>query len=257
MYISNSDMQRLFNLVQEEFGDMKDLRKEFGNVEEKMRKKFPDRNEITVYSFISVFTIQRFIFEDGEKDGLAFGADLFLGDKFQYSQLEKGQNTFSNYLVRTYNKEHLVKKLVDLWVDDIMGDFTGNRAIDYMIKNGKKSFLIKQLMPEINDTILLEYSKDQLEWLENNEQEMWTHMIKNGYFYTTDMYNIRHLTSASPNSQALGMPIASPGRTGNYLGYRIVDKYVKRHSEENLSKLISNRDSQVILEQSKFKPKRK
>ena len=256
LFISDTAMIHLYELSAKKFGEMDDLKSEFGSAFEIAKKLFPDFQTPKLYSYISGFTLQRFVFEDTESDGLGFGMDLFLGDKFPYYRLENQQNTFSNYLVRTYNKEHLVKKTLEMWIEDKLGPVNGSRAIDYMINNGKKYFIIKNLMPELQDSVLLDYTSDQIEWLGNNEKQMWTYFIKNDFFYTTDSYKVKRLTSPGPNSQALGMPQSSPGYTGNYLGYRIVETYVKRQNEFDMSDIFKINDPQKILELSKFKPRR-
>lgn len=256
-FVTDTVLLGVENIVMEVFGDMSDLKAEFNKVFKNISKEFYDVKTPVLYSYISAFAIQRFIFEDGGRDGLAFSAELFLGDKFPYNELEHGQNTFSNYLIRTYNKQHLIKKVLELWVDDKMGDPTGNRAIDMMIKNGKKLYVLKQLIPEIPDSVLLEYKPAQLDWLAKNEREMWTFYIENNLFYTTDSYKIKRLTSPAPNSQALGMPLKSPGMTGNYLGYKIVSAYMKRYNETGLKDLIKLKDAQKLMERSRFKPQLK
>lgn len=256
-FVSDSSMRELYKLSEEEFGEMDNLKKQFKSVFENAKSISKNIEIPKIYSFISGFVMQRFVFEDKDGMAIAFGTDMFLGDKFDYERLERGQGTFSNYFVRTYNKDHLVKKVLGLWLDDILGEPSGGRAIDKMIKNGKKLYIIKQLMPDIQDSILLDYSKEQMEWLNNNEQEMWSFFIKNELFYTTDQYKIKRLISPAPNSQALGMPGKSPGRTGNYIGYRVVDAYMKRNNETTLDVLIGDNNAQKILTRSKFKPQRR
>lgn len=56
-----------------------------------------------------MFAYQGFIFDDNGADGLAIGLDMFLGGKFPYSILGT-KKMFSNYMTRTYNKDHLYKK---------------------------------------------------------------------------------------------------------------------------------------------------
>ncbi len=255
-FISDTAMQQIYKLGKKEFGNMEDLNEEFGYAIDNYYKKFPNHKKIRVYSYISGFSLQRFIFEDSQFEGLAFATDLFLGNKFNYQMLEKGQNTFSAYLTRTYNKEHIVKKTMELLLNDKLGVSNGVRAIDFMIKNAKVLYSLKQIIPKIPDTILFEYSKKQLEWLNHNEQEMWSFYIKNNLFYTSENYKIKRLTYPNPTSQSLGMPRKSPGRTGNYLGYRILETYMNKHPELDLETMLEDYDSQKILEKSKFKPKR-
>ncbi len=255
IFVSDTSMVDLYKLCIKEFGDMRDIRQEFKEVFDRA-KKIDKSNEIPkVYSFVSGFAMQRFIFDDEEgRPALAFGEDMFLGKAFDYGILERGQGTFSDYFIRTYNKEHLVKKVLELWLDDVLGEPKASRAIDYIIKNGKKLYIIKQLMPDIQDSLLLDYSQEQMDWLRNNEQELWSFFIKKNLFFTTEDYEIKRLTSPAPNSQALGMPRKSPGYTGNYLGYRIVDTYMRRNKEKTTEALIKDKNAEKILSKSKFKP---
>ena len=254
-YVTDKDLRKIYELTKVEFGDLKDIKRQFDKAFERYHKLFGDEATPRLFAYISGFSTQRFIFEENGKDGLAFSLDLFLGDKYPYENLNNSNNTFASYLVRTYNKDHLVKKVLEMWIEDKLSDMKGTRAIDYMIKNGKKLYILKQLMPDIQDSVLLEYTPQQLEWLQNNEKEMWSYYIKKNFFYTTDNYIIKRLVKPAPNSQALGMPRKSPGYTGNYLGYKIVTAYMQRNKEMTLEQLIKEKDAQKILEQSKFKPK--
>ena len=256
-FITDSSMVDLYKISEEEFGDMSDIKYEFAQAFSRAKKLDSNIKTPHIYSFISGFAMQRFLFDDDSGMAIAFGLDMFLGDKFDYSRLERGQGTFSDYFTRTYNKQHLVKKVLELWLDDIIGETNNERALDKMIKNGKKLYIIKQLIPEIEDTILLNYTKEQLDWLSNNEQELWSYMIKHNLFYTTNDYEVKRLIDFAPNSQALGMPRRSPGQTGVYVGYRIISAYMSRYKEKTIEDLIKDKNAEKILSRSKFKPKRK
>jgi len=253
-FISDKRMQDVYKMTTEEFGSFNSELKELDQAFTNAKKYFPEAEVPNIYTYISEFTLQRFIFQDGMKDGIAIGLDLFLGKNFDYARLEQGSNTFSNYLTRTYNKEHLVKKVVEAWLEDIMGLQTGNRLIDQMMYNGKKTYFLNQII-EKPDSIILEYTDKQLSWIKNNENQMWAFFLEKDWFYTTDQYVIKRLTYPSPNTEALGMPTSAPGQTGNYLGWRIVESYMKRHPETQSAELLSI-DSQLLLEKAKFKPGR-
>jgi len=251
-FISDERILEIYQMIKKEFGNLSAERKEFLEAFEKAEQFFVTLQYPNIYTYIGEFSYQRFIFQDGDYDGLAIGLDLFLGDDFDYSRLEQGSNSFARYLTRSYNKEHLVSKSLDAWLEDKMGLQDGSRLIDQMLYNGKKIFLLDQ-MTEINDSVLLEYTPKQIQWIENNKKEMWSFYFKNDWFYTTDNYVIKRLVEPSPNSTAIGMPTSAPGRTGNYLGYEIVKAYMKRHPETSTEDLLSM-DAQKLLESSKYKP---
>ena len=251
-FISDPKIREIYELVQQTYPDLKNEEAALSEAFERSKNWFPGVDNPRLYSFISEFSFQRFIFQDGEKEGLALGLDMFLDPVFDYSQLESGTNMFSYYLTRNYDREHLVKKTVESWIEDKMGASGGNRLIDDMLFEGKKLYVLEQLT-EIPDSILLEYTSEQTEWLESNEKEMWAFYLQNDWFYTTDQYVIKRLTFPAPNTMALGMPAAAPGRTGVYLGWKIVRSYMKRYPETGWEELLSM-DAQRLLEQSRFKP---
>ena len=254
-FITDTVNLRILELVNKEFANFRAIERKFNSTVQNMQNEFPGIQKPRFYTFISMFAYQGLIFDDQESDGLAIGLDMFLGDRFPYESIIDNQNVFAVYLNRTYNSDHMHKKIVQLWLEDKFFNNTGARAIDHIIDNGKKYYLMKKLIPELADTVMFEYTPSQLKWMENNEQEMWSFLIKNNLFYTTDEYKIIRLVNPSPNSQALGMPVNSPGLTGNYIGYRIIQSYMNRNRETSISDLISNRDAQNILEASRFKPK--
>jgi len=252
-FISDPAIKEIYSLTQDLYKDFDEETNDLAVAFNKMDRIFPGQKKPRIYTFISEFSLQRFIFDDANQDGLAIGLDLFLGQTFDYARLEQGENTFSNYLTRSYDNKHLVKKVMEAWIEDKMGPQTGSRLIDQMMYNGKKLYLLKQVLPEIHDSIIMEYSQKQMDWIEGNEEEMWVFYLKNELFYSTDQYKIKRLTFPAPNSEAIGMPSSAPGRTGNYLGWKIVENFTKRNPEVDFQKLLEM-DSQRLFELSKYKP---
>lgn len=209
-----------------------------------------------VYYCNSEFSVQRFLFNDSERvDGIGVSLDLFLGEDFPYQRFMPDIPSFSAYMRRTYTREHLVKKVMEAWVEDVLGENKSSTLLEHMVYNGKKLYVLNKVLPTTPDTILLEYTERQLNWVEHNEQEMWAYLLKNKLFYSHDINKISTLVNPSPTSS--GMPPASPGRTGNYLGWKIIEAYMARNPQIDLTGLIKENNAKKILLSSKFKPKRK
>jgi len=214
---------------------------------------FPDFRVPDIYTFVSAFGYQAFIFEDDNgRDGIALGLDMFLHPQIDYKILDPNNTSFSDYITRSWNKEHIVRKVADIHTAEWLGPPPGQRLIDHMIHNGKALYLTDLLMPEVHDTIITEYSDKQLEWCMENELEMWSFFMHEKLFYETNPAKINKYILPSPNSPQ--MPDAAPGRTANYLGWKIVQAYMERFPETTVAQLIALRDSQSILEKSKYKP---
>lgn len=216
---------------------------------------FPDYKEPIFYTFISEYSYQNFIFRDGKRDGIGIGLDMFLGSSFDYKKLDPQNANFSDYITRTFNKDHIVPKSLKTIIDDWL-ELTGEgRLLDYMIYNGKKLYIKKKLLPETNDTLIFEYSKDQMQWVKDNELEIWSFFIDQNLVYESRLSSINKYINDSPN--APGMPKEAPGKTANYIGYKIIEAYMNKFEDKELIDLINENDAKLILEESRYKPKRK
>ena len=255
-FIADDRIQRITHEVDSLFGDFSDMEKEFRQAFRYLNYYFPEKNIPNIYTFISEYSLQRFIFEDQNGDALAVGLDMFLGEDYPYNDYVVNNTSFSGYMTRTYNKKHLVKNSIETMVEDWLGVTPrGETLLDKMIYHGKKLYLVEHLVPQASDDIIMGYTPDQMKWCNDNEQEMWAYFFKEELFYSTDLNKITKLVNPSPHSS--GMPPEAPGRTANYMGWQIIKAFMKRN-QYSLDKLLTLNDysSQKILEESKFKPKR-
>lgn len=208
-----------------------------------------------LYTFISEFGYQIFIFEDkDQKDAIAVGLDMFLHPSIRYKNLDPENTNFSDYITRSWNKDHIPKKICEIYVNDLLGEPQGHRLIDQMVHNGKQLYIIKKMMPETPDTVIAEYTEKQLEWCRENELQMGSFFMDKKLFFETNLSMINKYLNPSPNSP--DMPAEAPGRTANYIGWQIIRAYMERYPSTSIKQLIDLKDAQSILEKSKYKPKR-
>jgi hypothetical protein len=218
---------------------------------------FPDKLAVpNIYTFISDFAYQIFIFEDDDKkDGIAIGLDMFLYPDIPYKKIDPDNTNFSDYITRAWNAEHISKKIADIHVADLIGEAPGHRLIDQMIHNGKALYITKLLLPEKHDSIIHEYTGAQMQFCVENELQMWSFFFDQKLFFETNPTKIAKYIFPSPQSP--DMPDDAPGRTANYIGWKIVTAFMERYPETTLEQLINLTDSQQLMEKSKYKPKQK
>lgn len=205
----------------------------------------------TVVTFVSQFEFAGFLYGDNK---LAIGLDMFLGPDFDYKTVSTTDPIFSSYLTRTYTPPHLATKMMQLLIEDQTEDPAGGRLIDYLINNGKKLYLLDKVLPNTPDSIKLEMTATQVEWLAENEAQVYIFLQSEELLYETDTRKFRKYIDPSPNSP--GMPAAAPGRSANYLGWKIVAAWMQQHPEASINELLSISDGQRILEESRYKPSR-
>jgi hypothetical protein len=246
----------LLKMVQNKYADMKPIEDEFRKTFQYAKYYFPDLSSPDVYTYISEFAIQGFIFEGNEgKDAIGVGLDMYLSDIHEYKKMEPDNPGFSDYITRSWNKDHLVKKAIDVWLSDFVEPTNGNKLLDYMISNGKKLYIMKHLMPEVHDSIIMEYSAEDMAWCEDNEIQMWSFFTEKNLLQESNPGQINKYINPSPDSP--GMPSEAPGRTGNYIGYKIVKAFMDKNDKMPFMELATYKDTQKLFEDSRYKPKRK
>ena len=256
-FSQDSTVQAVNALIGKKYGDFDKIKSDLQSLFRYMQYYFPDAMGVpNIYTLNSDFAYQTFIFEDEQHhDAMGLGLDMFLSPELPYKAMFPDNTNFSDYLTRCWTQDFVVKKVADLYVSEIMGEAPGHRLLDHMIHNGKNLYITSLLMPEKNDTIIHEYTGSQMAWCYENELQMWSFFLNEKLFYESNFKKIGKYVFPAPKSP--DMPDAAPGRTANFIGWQIVKSYMKRYPSTTLEDLINMHDSQVFLEKSKYKPRKK
>jgi len=251
-YLNDQFVISLYDTVQIVFPQLDDVERDFEQSVKYLKYYFPEKGNYNVYSFISEFGYQTFITDDtGNKEGLGLGLDMFLGKDYPYKAMIFKNASFSDYITRSFNKDHVVKKLMDAIIADLITVNMGERLLDKMVSEGVKQYMLEKVLPFAEDTVKWEYTAEQMKWVEDNEVNIYVHVLSESLLYQTRGKLIKTLIDKSPSSK--GMPPESPGRTATYIGYKIVDRFMAR-TDISLDSLIRIKDAQYILDNSRYKP---
>ena len=73
-----------------------------------------------------------------------------------------------------------------------------------MIFWGKVLYLVEAGLPEEEKNLILRYSKEQIEWAQNHEFEIWKYLIDEEMLFNTDEKLIANMISPGPFT--IGLP---------------------------------------------------
>lgn len=246
------EVQKLYDTIQNIYAIFDPIESDFKTAFKYFKYYFPEKPTPKVTTFISEFSLGNFIY--GENN-LAVGLDFYLGSNFPYQQKNPQNPNFSAYLTRSFNADHLVSKTLQPLVDDLIPPPETDHLLALMIREGKKLYVQDKLLPATNDSIIMEVSTQQWDWLVENEKEIFSFFLQESLFYDSNWQKIRKYVEYSPNSP--GMPIEAPGRTGAWLGWQIVKALMKKNPSLTLTEMIQRVDSKQFLTDSGYKPPRK
>lgn len=185
-------------------------------------------------------------------NALAVGLQLHMGSQFSYYTSQIGQQLFPGYISRRFTKETIPVNCMKNVVDDLSTATSSSRPlVEQMVEAGKKLYVLEKIMPHTPDTLLIGYTKRQLEGCEKSEGNLWHFFVSNNLLFTQEPPLIQGYMGDAPNTPEFGDE--SPGAIGHYVGWQIVKKYMSGHSNVTLEQLL-NTDPRQIFEESKYKP---
>ncbi|PCJ28838.1 MAG: hypothetical protein COA97_00430 [Flavobacteriales bacterium] len=226
------------------YGDFSSYQLELENAFKHYKYYFPKKPIPEIITYISGFN---YAIVTDEKY-LGIGLDMFLGNNYDaYSQLG-----LPKYKTTYMNKESLVVGAMLGWVSTEFETKKNADLLTEMIHQGKIIYLLDALMPNTPNTAKISYNENQLQWCENNEEQVWFYFIDNDLLYTKKPSEILKYMGEAPFIQ--GFPEGSPGRIGHWLGWQIVKAYMKKNPTITIEKLMLSNNAQLILNKSKYKP---
>lgn len=246
-FVSDFTIYRVSNRVKEVFPSLDNLENELSRAFTLFHKYFPKHTIPHLVSCISGFN-QSIITADSL---LAISLDKYLGpdDEF-YLLLYPPVPSYMKYVMRP---EKIPSDALLAW---IFTEFEYNNQTDnllsQMIYHGRAKYAVHQLMPEIPDTILWGCTSEQIDFCLVNEKRMWEYLIENKKLFITDAFNINQFIGDAPFTKDFSQN--SPGKAAVWLGYRIVDSYIKKNKEISILELMNETDYQKILNLSKYNP---
>lgn len=176
------------------------------------------------------------------------GLDYFLGPKAKFTD-----QSFPSYILKYYTKEHLPIK-VSMAISGQFNkvDENDQTVLAHMLYYGKAYYFTKKMFPCTTDSVICEYSSNEIKLLEDDPEFVWNHFIDKALFYNNDREAIQKYIDDRPNVFEIGENC--PGRVGRWLGYKIVEGYMEEHPDVSLAMLMSETDNKKIFNQSHYHP---
>ena len=157
------------------------------------------------------------------------------------------------YIRNKLISEHLEAELIDALSQRFIPKTTNRAFLDRIVTHGKRLLLHDYFAPHLKTHLHIQYTQSQWDWATEHESEVWRYFVDNELLFSTDE-NLRfRFLSASPYSKFYSyLDENSPGRLGQWIGYRMVKKYQRRSGVSLQEALLAS--PQEILKKSRYNP---
>ncbi len=246
-FITDTNFIAVYKDIQKEFGDAEPLKAQLTEAFRYYHYYFPNKIIPEVITLLSAFSFP--IVADSTHLGI--GLDMYLGSGYRYySTIEP---PLPLYLRSKMTKEYVAIDALRGWLQsDYMVDESQAKMLEMMVSQGKIIYALDLLFPDSPDSLKIAYSSSQLNWCRENETKVWSFFIDQQLLFSTDPNLLMKYVNDAPTTN--GFPKESPGNIGQFIGWGIVNAYMKNHSEISLSQLMDEKDLQKIFRESKYKP---
>lgn len=231
-------------LAKEKFANVDSLQEALNTGFSRLHYLYPEWEIPTVYLFVSGFNSSVIYYEDI----MGIGVDMYLGSDYPYYN-----QVVYDYQKHTMRKECIAGDLLSMYLAyNIPYNSKYNRLLEQMIFRGKQMFLLSQLLPNEPAWEVIGYTKEQWEWCVQYERAIWNRIMEKRDLFKTESSVLSSYMNDGPFTAEVTQE--SPGRLGIWVGWRIVDSYMRNNKDVSLLELMNINDAQKILEQSFYKP---
>jgi hypothetical protein len=186
---------------------------------------------------------------------LGIALDSYLGADHPVIQ-KLSTEQIPGYKKLDMRKDYIVPDAVKGWVAyQNRALYQPKDLLHELIFYGKLMHITRSLLPETPDSLLLNWSSQEVQWAKDNEWNTWKEVAREDRLFDKKMAEINRWFTQGPFTGAKGIPQESSPQLGIWFGWQIVGQYMEQHPEVSIAQLLSEQDDMKLL--ASYKPKRK
>lgn len=256
-FAKDSTMISAYNTVKQRYPNLDWIANQVTSAFSILIEEYPNTKIPKLYSFMfgpadfSYSYSKRVV---AQEDFITIAIDLYSINALQENQFYV---QYPKYIMSMLDSAYIVPDIMSAYLRNVttqniplIEESHEASLADIIIERGKYYYALKKLLPKSSINSLFRYSPDQMDWVEKNEYNIWGFIIQNNLLYSKDRTQYMHMITEGPTTKGLN---GSPSRLGDYIGYKIVEKYMKGKNK-SLKEMFEIKDGKEILKESSYKP---
>ncbi len=241
-YQANKD---IYTKSKDVFSDFSDFKHALALGFKHYKYYFPEVNIPDIYLMISGFSQSIAV----DSAWLGVSVEKYLGEDCEFYEWLK---------IHKYLRKGMVKEKMapDVLRAIAMTNYSYNNKVDDLVNNmvyqGKMRYFVHRMFPDMMDTLLFDYKPEQMLWCKDHEADMWASLVEWKHLFKEDRMMIQKYTGDAPFTSHFGNNSAP--RAGEFIGYKIIESYMKNNENVSLKALMLETDGRKILAGSNYRP---
>lgn len=246
-FITKKAMKGLYDSVEYKFPNLDFLKDDLTIAFTNYKGYFPEKPTPKIYTCISEFSYSVFTATDSI---IGISLDKYLGKNYIYYSSIFQESTF---MIPSFDKKYMAIDCANVLAANLVSvPDDKSTLLDKMLAEGKILFIIQNLLPNKKQNDIIKYNDEQWKFCTEGEQQIWAYFLNQNLLYNTKFEQFKYVKDGPTT---YGMPKESPGKVGAWLGWQIINAYMKQNPNTTLRQLVELKDGQKILTASKYKPK--
>ena len=248
-FVNDPLIKELYSDCKKKYPDLNELEKQLSGALTCLHHYFPVKMIPRVYTYVSGLAYETPVkYND---TCLAIALDNYFGRNYKYYE----QLRLPMFVTQRMEKPHIVTDCIREIAASVVPQVQpGGTLLDRMIFEGKLLYFIDLMAGNTEDSVKIAYSGEQLKWCLRNEGNIWAYLVENKLLYSTDFRTQTTFFGEGPFTSIFTKK--SPARLGYWVGWQIVRNYMMKNKSMKISDFILIQDSQKILQESGYHPKK-
>ena len=239
--ISHPGTKAFYDQIDSTFGNLAHLQGELEKAFANIKSHYPSFKAPKVYTTFTGLENDLFVSDST----IIIALDAFVGTKAMYRPDQP------NYILSRYQEPYIVPAIIRLLSHSYIKSSGEGAMLNDMIYFGKSYEFTKEMMPETADSLLMSLPDSSLVANWYAQDLIWAHFIDKKLLYEQNQKVKEKYLGERPKTPEIGPKC--PGRIGQWLGWRIIDKFRTENPDVAFEDLMNMTDAQEILRKSKYR----
>lgn len=240
-FLTDPYVSRLEKRINEKFKDLSSKRKEIREGFQYLNYHFPKGklpdNIVFMNSFFasSAFSTEKQI---------GIGIERYLGSNTDVIK-ELPYQDFPEWEKEKMDEKFMSRDALCSWImTHYVEEVDGNLA-ENIVRWGKILYLTQVAFAKSDPSIILRYSEEDYKWSVENEYALWKYLVDEKLLFKIDELTTKNLLGDGPFTP--GLPEKGPDRLGQFLGYRMIQKYMEI-KDVSVEQMLNTSYTDILVE---------